>query len=70
MSRMVHLLGRPHLDGAATRYRLRSRKSWALLAYLLLGESLHDYDLLGAAFIVAGVVLATVIKPRAVPAKA
>jgi len=42
----------------------------AVLAYLLLGESLHDYDLLGAAFIVAGVVLATVIKPRAVPAKA
>ncbi|MBZ9821351.1 DMT family transporter [Mesorhizobium sp. CA4] len=42
----------------------------AVLAYLLLGESLHDYDLLGAAFIVAGVVLATVIRPRAVPAKA
>ena len=37
----------------------------ALLAYLFLGESLHDYDLAGAAFIVAGLVLATVIKPKA-----
>jgi drug/metabolite transporter (DMT)-like permease len=36
----------------------------ALLAYLLLGEGLHDYDLAGAAFIVAGLVLATAIKPR------
>ncbi|TIV24337.1 MAG: DMT family transporter, partial [Mesorhizobium sp.] len=42
----------------------------AILAYLLLGESLHDYDLIGAAFIVVGVVLATVIKPRVVPSKA
>ncbi|MBZ9849281.1 EamA family transporter [Mesorhizobium sp. CA14] len=42
----------------------------AVLAYLLLGESLHDYDLLGAAFIVAGVVLATAVKSRPVPAKA
>lgn len=42
----------------------------AILAYLLLGESLHDYDLVGAAFIVLGVVLATVIKPKAVPVKA
>jgi drug/metabolite transporter (DMT)-like permease len=41
----------------------------AILAYLLLGESLHNYDLFGAAFIVLGIVLATVIKPRAVPAK-
>lgn len=40
----------------------------AILAYLLLGESLHDYDLVGAAFIVAGVVLATLVKPKAVPA--
>lgn len=30
----------------------------ALLAYLLLGESLHGYDLAGAAFIVVGLVLA------------
>ncbi len=37
----------------------------AILAYLLLGESLHDYDLTGAAFIVAGLVLANFIKPRA-----
>jgi drug/metabolite transporter (DMT)-like permease len=36
----------------------------ALLAYLFLGESLHDYDIAGAAFIVAGLVLATAIKPR------
>ena len=42
----------------------------AILAYLLLGESLHDYDLVGAAFIVLGVVLATAIKPKAVPVKA
>ena len=41
-----------------------------ILAYLLLGESLHNYDLFGAAFIVLGIVLATVIRPRAVPAKA
>jgi DNA-binding SARP family transcriptional activator len=35
----IRLLGRPSIerpDGAA--YRLRSRKSWALLAYLLLSE--------------------------------
>ncbi|TJU98291.1 MAG: DMT family transporter, partial [Mesorhizobium sp.] len=36
----------------------------AMLAYLLLGEGLHDYDLVGAAFIVAGIVLATVVKSR------
>ena len=36
----------------------------AILAYLFLGESLHDYDLAGAAFIVAGLVLATAIKPK------
>ena len=37
----------------------------AILAYFFLGESLHDYDLAGAAFIVAGIVLATAIKPGA-----
>lgn len=36
----------------------------ALLAYLLLGESLHDYDIWGAAFIVAGLVLPAVIRQR------
>jgi drug/metabolite transporter (DMT)-like permease len=36
----------------------------AVLAYLLLGESLHRFDLAGAAFIVAGLVLATAIKPK------
>lgn len=39
MTLYVHLLGRPRLersDGDA--YTFRSRKSWALLAYLLLGE--------------------------------
>jgi drug/metabolite transporter (DMT)-like permease len=35
-----------------------------MLAYLFLGEGLHGYDLAGAAFIVAGVVFATAIKPR------
>jgi drug/metabolite transporter (DMT)-like permease len=35
----------------------------AILAYFFLGESLHDYDLLGAVFIVAGLVLATFVKP-------
>ena len=36
---VIHLLGRPHLevDGDAG-YRFRSRKSWALLAFLLLAE--------------------------------
>jgi drug/metabolite transporter (DMT)-like permease len=32
----------------------------ALLAYLLLGESLHGYDIAGAAFIVVGLVLAAI----------
>lgn len=36
----------------------------ALLAYLLLGESLHDYDIWGAAFIVAGLVLPALIRQR------
>ena len=36
----------------------------AILAYLLLGESLHGYDMAGAAFIVAGLVLANLIKPK------
>jgi drug/metabolite transporter (DMT)-like permease len=36
----------------------------ALLAYLLLGESLHTYHLIGAAFIVAGLVLAVLVKPK------
>jgi drug/metabolite transporter (DMT)-like permease len=42
----------------------------ALLAYFFLGESLHDYDMAGAAFIVAGIVLATAIKPKAKSAQA
>ena len=37
----------------------------AILAYFFLGESLHEYDLVGAAFIIAGLVFATVLKPRA-----
>ncbi|MEW9307550.1 DMT family transporter [Labrys neptuniae] len=36
----------------------------ALLAYLLLGESLHDYDIWGAAFIVGGLILPALIKQR------
>ncbi len=39
----------------------------AVLAYLLLGERLHAYDLAGAAFIVAGLVLATVVRPSTGP---
>jgi DNA-binding SARP family transcriptional activator len=35
----VHLLGSPRLDGVgAGAYQFRSRKSWALLAYLVLSE--------------------------------
>jgi DNA-binding SARP family transcriptional activator len=35
----IRLLGRPGIEGPdGTAYRLRSRKSWALLAYLLLSE--------------------------------
>jgi DNA-binding SARP family transcriptional activator len=35
----VHLLGRPWIDrGPAEAYQFRSRKSWALVAYLLLAE--------------------------------
>lgn len=36
----------------------------AVLAYLLLGEGLQSYDVFGAAFIVAGVILATLIKQK------
>lgn len=36
----------------------------ALLAYLLLGESLHDYDIWGATFIIAGLVLPALIRQR------
>ena len=42
----------------------------AILAYLFLGEGLHGYDLAGAAFIVAGIVLANAIKPKPRPAQA
>ena len=35
----VHLLGRPRIEvDGASGYRFRSRKSWALLAFLLLAE--------------------------------
>lgn len=36
----------------------------AILAYLILGERLHRYDMAGAAFIVAGLLLANLIKAR------
>jgi DNA-binding SARP family transcriptional activator len=36
--RAVNLLGRPRMDEQHGGYRMRSRKSWALLAYLLLSE--------------------------------
>jgi DNA-binding SARP family transcriptional activator len=38
MSRTVHLLGRPRIEGVPGGYQVRSRKSWALLAYLILSE--------------------------------
>lgn len=38
MSRRIHLLGRPQVDGPVDVYQFRSRKSWALLAFLLLNE--------------------------------
>ena len=38
MSRMVQLLGRPSIHGIPGGYQMRSRKSWALLTYLLLSE--------------------------------
>lgn len=39
MSFAIHLLGRPSItDGSEEIYRFRSRKSWALLAYLILTE--------------------------------
>ena len=38
MSPVVHLLGRPHVEGRPGGYRVRSRKSWGLLAYLLLTD--------------------------------
>ena len=39
MGLAIHLMGRPYVErtgGGA--YRFRSRKSWAVLAYLVLGE--------------------------------
>ena len=41
MTLAIHLLGRPHVDrpGGDT-YTFRSRKSWAVLAYLILSERL------------------------------
>jgi DNA-binding SARP family transcriptional activator len=38
VSRMVQLVGRPTIRGVPDGYQMRSRKSWALLAYLLLSE--------------------------------
>lgn len=38
MSLRIQLLGRPCLTGSPAPYEFRSRKSWALLAYLLLTE--------------------------------
>lgn len=39
MSLVIHVLGRPRVDSTGDEpYRFRSRKSWALLAYLLLAE--------------------------------
>ena len=38
MAPVVQLLGRPAIHGIPGGYQMRSRKSWALLAYLLLNE--------------------------------
>jgi DNA-binding SARP family transcriptional activator len=39
MSLVIHLLGRPRVESTRGEpYRFRSRKSWALLAYLILAE--------------------------------
>ncbi len=39
MSLVIHLLGRPRVESASGEpYRFRSRKSWALFAYMLLAE--------------------------------
>jgi DNA-binding SARP family transcriptional activator len=40
MKLAVHLLGRPHVErtDGGTTYQFRSRKSWAVLAYLLLAD--------------------------------
>lgn len=39
MSLVIHLLGRPRVESTGHEpYRFRSRKSWALLAYLMLAE--------------------------------
>src|SRR5680860_740587 len=39
MSLAIHLLGRPHIEESdGETYRFRSRKSWAVLAYLLTSE--------------------------------
>ena len=42
----------------------------AVLAYLLLGEQLQSYHLEGAAIIVVGLLLVTLLKPRAEPVAA
>ena len=38
----------------------------ALLAYILLGERLHIYHVIGAGFILAGVLLVMLLKPQPV----
>ena len=39
MSLTLHLLGRPRIrSGSDTDHTVRSRKSWAVLAFLLLGD--------------------------------
>ena len=41
MTLAIHLLGRPHIDHTnRDTYTFRSRKSWAVLAYLILSERL------------------------------
>ena len=51
----VRLLGRPSIGRPGKEsYRLRSRKSWALLAYLLLAERVSDQKRSGGAVVRRG----------------
>lgn len=48
MAPVVQLLGRPAIHGITGGYQMRSRKSWALLTYLLLSERPPTRTLLAA----------------------
>ena len=49
MSLVIHLLGRPSLErDSGEAYQFRSRKSWAVLAYLILSERSPTRSQLGS----------------------